>query len=80
MNNIASNFGNSLVRDLKSQANFNKVPQIFTIFSEKSVSGLSFTSYITEIFSLTLSLAYSLKFNLPYNVYEETLYNLVQSI
>ncbi len=76
---VVQNFGSSLARDFKSQALLNKLPQIFTIFSEKSVQGLSFTSYSTEALSLTFTVTYSIKSTLPYIAYEEPLYNLVQS-
>jgi uncharacterized protein with PQ loop repeat len=76
---IAQNFSNSLARDFKSQTLFNKLPQIFTIHSEKSVSGLSFTSFAMEALSLTVTITYALKTSLPYLAYEEALYNVLQS-
>lgn len=63
-----------------SAASIVKVPQLIKLASSQSAAGLSFTSYLLETASFTITLAYSVRNAFPFSTYGETAFIAVQDV
>ncbi|XP_059074386.1 mannose-P-dolichol utilization defect 1 protein homolog 2 isoform X2 [Cryptomeria japonica] len=57
-----------------------KVPQIYIIWKNKSIKGLSVASFELEVVGFTIALAYCLHNDLPFSAYGELLFLLLQAL
>lgn len=57
-----------------------KVPQLIKLAQSQSAAGLSFTSYLLETASFTITLAYSVRNNFPFSTFGETAFIAIQDV
>ncbi|KAI9264418.1 hypothetical protein BY458DRAFT_513969 [Sporodiniella umbellata] len=57
-----------------------KIPQILTIFKNKSATGLSLTSYLMETLSYLITLSYNLRQGNPFSTFGEIMFISLQNL
>lgn len=57
-----------------------KVPQLIKLALSQSAAGMSFTSYLLETASFTITLAYSVRNGFPFSTFGETAFIAVQDV
>ncbi|XP_036380766.1 mannose-P-dolichol utilization defect 1 protein-like [Megalops cyprinoides] len=57
-----------------------KLPQIYKLMRAKSAEGLSFTSILFELFSITGSMVFCIAHNFPIGAWGETLFIVIQTL